>query len=334
MSEWAIAIAVMVGTLLGVGIQEFRRWRESRERYQVMTFPKRLEAHQQAFSWCHALNVVLNRSDPEEIHKVADEARAWWNDNCFLLDTDSRRKMIPLFNVAHIYAEGIERGKPLDVQLGDSVWRYLEDALKAITKGVGDKYLPETSTPEVLEQEDQREAKLPHLSREHLLQRYMVSQVPTFFFFGSLSLIAHHLIVQRATAVMSIGEKAQYVLGWLSLPLGIIAILWAIALLAVGLNLKILSKAKRVESVITGLIEGDNELFYYIATVTVFGISFASVLVLMIQVGMDDLYIYILFGVALLLLMSFVYNIYLSARQRKLPKNSKTQSSEPHNHDA
>ena len=334
MSEWAIAIAVIVGTLLGVGIQEFRRWRERGERYQVMTFLKRLEAQQQAFSWCHALNVALNQRDPEEIHRVADEARAWWNDNCFFLDTNSRRKMIPLFNAAHIYAEGVERGKPGDVQLGDSIWRYLEDALKAITEGVGDKYLPETSTPEVLEQEDQREAKLPHLSREHLLQRYMVSQVPTFFFFGSLSILAHHLIVQRATMVISAGEKVQYAIGWLSLPLGIIAILWAIALLTVGLNLKILSKAKRVEAVITGLIEGDNELFYYIATVTVFGISFASVLVHMKQVGMDDIYIYILFGVACLLLFSFVYNIYLSARQRKLSKNSTTQSSESHNHDA
>ncbi len=191
---------------------------------------------------------------------------------------------------------------------------------------------------ELLENELSKKVQKPTKRSDYTQQdwkrRYIVSQVPTFFFFGSLSLIAHHLIVQRATAIMSIGEKAQYVLGWLSLPLGIIAILWAIALLAVGLNLKILSKAKKVGAVITGLIEGDNELFYYIATVTIFGISFASVLALMIQVGMDDLYIYILFGVALLLLLSFVYNMYLSSRQRKRLKNSATQSSESHNHDA
>ena len=188
---------------------------------------------------------------------------------------------------------------------------------------------------ELLENELSKKVRRPTKRSDYVQQdwmrRYIVSQVPTFFFFGSLSILAHHLIVQRTTTVMSIWDT---VIGWLLLPFGIIAILWALALLVVGLNLKILSKAKRVEAVITGLIEGDNELFYYIATVTVFGISFASVLVHMIQAGMDDLYIYILLGVALLVLLSFLYNIYLSARRRKRLKNSTTQSSESHNHDA
>lgn len=188
---------------------------------------------------------------------------------------------------------------------------------------------------ELLENELSKKVRRPTKRSDYVKQdwmrRYIVSQVPTFFFFGSLSILAHHLIVQRTTMVMSIWDT---VIGWLLLPFGIIAILWALALLAVGLNLKILSKSERVEAVVTRLVEGDNELFYYIATVTVFGISFASVLVHMIQAGMDDLYIYILLGVALLLLLSFLYNIYLSARRRKRLKNSTTQSSESHNHDA
>lgn len=188
---------------------------------------------------------------------------------------------------------------------------------------------------ELLENELAKKMQKPTKGSNHeqqdWMRRYIVSQVPTFFFFGSLSILAHHLIMQRITTGMSIWDT---VIGRLLLPFGIIAILWALALLTVGLNLKILSKAKRVEAVVTRLVEGDNELFYYIATVTVFGISFASVLVHMVQAGMDDLYIYILLGVALLLLLSFLYNIYLSARRRKLLKNSTTQSSESHNHDA
>lgn len=153
MPNWGIAIAVVIGTLLGVGIQELRRWRETKEKYQAMTFQKRLEAHQQAFSWCHELNVVLNQRDAEEIHRVANEARAWWNANCLFLDTDSRRKMIPLLNVSHSYDDGIESERPSNMQLGESAWRCLNDALKAITEGIGDKYLPEMSTAEAVKQE-------------------------------------------------------------------------------------------------------------------------------------------------------------------------------------
>ena len=152
MPDWVIAVAVVFGTLLGVGIQEFRRWRELRERYQVMSFPKRLEAHQRAFSWCHELNVALNRRDPKEIHRVADEARAWWNANCFFLDGDSRRKMIPLFNAAHDYADGIGNKRPDNVQLSPSIWRYLTDVFKAIAEGIGEEYLPEKSTAEAVKQ--------------------------------------------------------------------------------------------------------------------------------------------------------------------------------------
>lgn len=188
---------------------------------------------------------------------------------------------------------------------------------------------------ELLEDELSKKVRGPSkrsdYEQQDWMRRYIVSQVPTFFFFGLLSILASYLIVQRATTAISTWDT---VIGCLLLPFGIIVIVWALALLAVGLNLKILSKAKRVKAVVIRWVEGGNELFYYIATVTVFGISLASILAQMIKEGIGALYIYILFGVACLLLFSFVYNIYLSSRQQKQLKNSTTQSSESRNHDA
>jgi hypothetical protein len=86
MEEWIAALIGFLGVILGVGIQEFRRWRESREKYQVVIFPKRLEAHQKAFEWCQKLNVALNSRKANEIHEVATKFRKWWNANCFYLD--------------------------------------------------------------------------------------------------------------------------------------------------------------------------------------------------------------------------------------------------------
>lgn len=132
--EW---VAAIVGVIIGAAIQEFRHWRESKERFRVMTFEKRLEAHQRAYYWCHKLNEVLNPSNSEEIHKVASEAREWWDSNCLFLDANSRHKMVELINLAHFYADGNK--------LGEDVWSALMKAWKTIVAGIGVEYLPEMS---------------------------------------------------------------------------------------------------------------------------------------------------------------------------------------------
>ena len=230
MPDWVIAIAVVVGTLLGAGIQEFRRWRERGERYQVMTFSKRLETHQQAFSWCHELNVALNQHDPEEIHGVADEARAWWNANCFFLDTDSRRKMIPLFNAAHDYADGIESKRRGNVQPDNSIWRYLNDALKAIIEGIGDRYLPEMSTAEAVKQEEKEtdqggESTMKNAwekLRRSFSANWRVTQM--LFVVGIvvfISLITYLSLMMPATEVVTTPMKGSFICGSVGAIIGL-----------------------------------------------------------------------------------------------------------------
>lgn len=145
MPDWALAIAVVIGTIIGASIGEFRHWREGRQRYQVMTFEKRLEAHQQAYYWCHKLNEVLNASDAPKIHQTATEAREWWNGNCLFLDANSRRETVKLINLAHFYADGHKTG--------EYVWSSLMTAMRAIIAGIGIEYLPEMSElPEELQE--------------------------------------------------------------------------------------------------------------------------------------------------------------------------------------
>jgi L-2-hydroxyglutarate oxidase LhgO len=135
MNEIITALIGFFGVIIGVAIQEFRRWRERREFYHSMIFKERLEKHQRAFDWCHKLNVALNSHDATKINKIAKEFREWWNSNCFYLDEKSRKLIIPLINYAYAYARN-ENGR-------NKVWDYLNDTLNSLSEGIGVKYLPE-----------------------------------------------------------------------------------------------------------------------------------------------------------------------------------------------
>lgn len=135
MEGWETALVGFFGVILGVGIQEFRRWRESKEVYQHMVFQKRLETHQKAFEWCQKLSLELSRSEADQIHKVAIKFRDWWNANCFYLDPKSRIEIIPLINYAHQYTREPKRV---------DIWGQLEKVEKAITTGIGREYIPKS----------------------------------------------------------------------------------------------------------------------------------------------------------------------------------------------
>jgi TPR repeat protein len=136
--EWITGLFTLLGAAIGAGISEYRNWRERKNRLRIMTFEKRLEAHQKAYYWCHKLNEVLNISNKSEIHRISNEAREWWNNNSLYLDAVSRSKMVGLFNLAHMYAD--------DHESGNYVWERLWETFKAIVSGIGFEYLPEEAS--------------------------------------------------------------------------------------------------------------------------------------------------------------------------------------------
>jgi hypothetical protein len=141
MEGWFPALMTVVGVFVGFGINEYRYRRERKERYQVMTFEKRLTAHQKAFYWCNKLNEALNSNDKDRIHNTANRAQEWWNGNCLYLDPASRKNMIGLMNLSHMYAQRFNSTNPVVAQAIGTVWERLQETAKAISDGIGVEYL-------------------------------------------------------------------------------------------------------------------------------------------------------------------------------------------------
>ncbi len=148
-----------------------------------MTFPRRLKAHQEALSFCYKLNLVLNRKKPDDICKVATEAREWWDSNCLFLDKKSRRKMIPLFNHAFQHANELEKRDQYEAKIGHHVWQYLNESMKAINEGVGEEHLPVHREA----REENSDIKKERELRDLFFNKYLISQVPIHFFASFLS---------------------------------------------------------------------------------------------------------------------------------------------------
>jgi hypothetical protein len=143
--DWLIALFALLGVVLGLGYNEYRNRKEQKDRYRVITFEKRLEAHQKAYYWYHQLNRVLNIGDSEAIHETTNKAREWWDSNCLFVDANSRREMVRLMNLSHMYANDNKMAQ-------EKIWDYVISTSKAIVLGIGFEYLPEEfSNPEELD---------------------------------------------------------------------------------------------------------------------------------------------------------------------------------------
>lgn len=154
MTEWIAPIMGLIGVLVGMGIVEIRLRREQKERYQVMTFEKRLEAHQQAFAWCTKISNLLGQTygDASSVevneHTTAlnilyNEATEWWWNNCLYLDKNSRISVFDAIGLPLDRAEQLTEGvNPTDEFIQQSR-DTIKKAIRHITKGIGVKYLPD-----------------------------------------------------------------------------------------------------------------------------------------------------------------------------------------------
>lgn len=70
MPNWAVVLIGVSSLILGVAITEIGRWLERRERYKVLSFEKRLEAHQQALTWCLKIGWLTESAYSAEAKKV------------------------------------------------------------------------------------------------------------------------------------------------------------------------------------------------------------------------------------------------------------------------
>jgi len=154
MTDLTIAVIGLIGVIIGVAIVEIRLWRERKDRYQVITFEKRLEIHQQAFAWCMKISNLLGKSYGDvssevatilagELNKLYNEANDWWGSNCLYLDDDSRLSMFTAIGLPLDRAEQLIGDKQATNEFRQQARDTLKQTIRHITKGIGSEYLPD-----------------------------------------------------------------------------------------------------------------------------------------------------------------------------------------------
>jgi hypothetical protein len=153
MMDWFPAVMTLVGVLIGVGIQEFRIWRERKDKYKDMVFEKRLDVHQGAYYWCmkfvklmmpHRLMKVVGR---EALLQASWEFTEWLNKNALYLDEGSVEKLNKFFQyVTETGCKYADEKRKKDINIKEETQELIKnvnDILASIKKGIGFKYLPE-----------------------------------------------------------------------------------------------------------------------------------------------------------------------------------------------
>ena len=151
--DWFPAVMGLVGVAVGVGIQEFRIWRERKDKYKDMIFEKRLETHQGAYYRCQRLVDFMMPDalvEDEGVKALIDELweyKEWLDKNTLYLDGDSRAKINMLINYAVRTAKKYrdeEWIKKIDVGKETAqLHKNIVEVLMSIKRGVGVDYLPE-----------------------------------------------------------------------------------------------------------------------------------------------------------------------------------------------
>lgn len=140
MQDWQTAFFGLLGAIIGVIASAFWNRKEREDRYKVITFEKRLEAHQSAFYWNQTIYHSLGSGDAKQIKKHVRDAQEWWNANCLLLDEKSRKSFISILNSGNRYARNIER--PGSEPESERIWNDLDKNLSDIINGIGAEHLP------------------------------------------------------------------------------------------------------------------------------------------------------------------------------------------------
>ena len=85
------ALLSLLGIFVGAFITLFVQRYDQRTKFRLVSIEKRLQAHQEAYSFWYRLALTINTSDQERI-KVTSEARDFWINNCLYLEKNTREE--------------------------------------------------------------------------------------------------------------------------------------------------------------------------------------------------------------------------------------------------
>jgi len=151
--DWLTPVMGIIGVVVGAGIQEFRIWREKKDKYMDMVFEKRLDAHQGAYYWCMrllkvALPINLTQDGGVQVAvEEINEAMEWVDKNALYLDEDSRIEIGELFKFVNVTSSKYVDRRNIEginsEEERQKVVKKVREVLSSITRGIGVKYLPE-----------------------------------------------------------------------------------------------------------------------------------------------------------------------------------------------
>ncbi|MDH4222353.1 MAG: hypothetical protein OEV55_02315 [candidate division Zixibacteria bacterium] len=155
------AVIGFIGVIIGAGIGLIPYFIERKEKYKFESYKNELErkleefkkdleikyevrikTHQEAFAWLMDFHVVLNSGDEARMRKNAEQARDWWNKNCFFLDENSRGKFMALTNMVYAYARDFKSSDPDARKISKTVWSLLDETIDAVFSGLKAERLP------------------------------------------------------------------------------------------------------------------------------------------------------------------------------------------------
>ena len=134
-----VAFVGLLGVITGILANSFWNWIERKERFKVMTFGKRLEAHQSAFYWNQTIHHSLSSHDADRIRRCISEAQEWWNSSCLFLDEKSQKSWIAVLNSGNRFSRNVER--PGSDPKAERIWHDLDNNLRDIVRGIGAAHL-------------------------------------------------------------------------------------------------------------------------------------------------------------------------------------------------
>ena len=103
-------IGVIIGSLLGASVTLIVQHFERKDKFRLVAIEKRLQIHQEVFSWWYKLIWVIHSSSEDRI-KVTTEARNFWINNCLYLEKNTRKEFDIVIKLVDGYSDKLQYGK-------------------------------------------------------------------------------------------------------------------------------------------------------------------------------------------------------------------------------
>ena len=104
------ALLTLLGIFIGAFITLFVQWYDQKTKFRLVAIEKRLQTHQEAFSWWYKLIWVIHSPSDVRI-PVLTEARNFWLNKCLFLERKTRKEFDIVIKLVDGYSDKLQYGK-------------------------------------------------------------------------------------------------------------------------------------------------------------------------------------------------------------------------------